>query len=601
MISGIVTNGNGAPVLNVTVTLRGWGPCTHYYADASVRTGADGSFGFDGVGPDPEKTRWRVSLSDDDWVATPVFAVPGQNDVRIVAHRGAVIRGSIVYPDGTPAANALVRSDAWPDEVRADGRGRFEARAVPPGTQRITATARSPEGMDVGWRGSVDVDVIDGSSTDGIRLVVGADPGRSFISVEVFEADGTPYPAADVKLWCECVEVDADPVPGGALCVHVPPGTLLTMTATVTTETMTSCARSDTPVPTSESPRAEPYVLRLGPIGVLRLRLEDAAGDPVALSRATVVADRQPSLDGDVPLAADETFTATIRVPGFAARSVRFEPPQPRAREETVRLRPASGLRGRIVGANGGAVPGTAGVSARVVGDSDGVETLSASIDAGGRFLLDEAPAGRATLLVSLDGRPAVRREYDLPAGDILDVGEIVMPALVTTRFIVVSGEGRPLGGAVVSFLDPGGAPFGPLTTSRSDGTFEVVAATAAPMQVLVSRAGYGTRVVDRSCDADQQQRISLGVAGRVHVLAPAVTDAGPRRVEVIIPGAPLVRWTPAEVGSSGSGGLRTPEGVVFDGFPAGPVEIRLVTSQRRLSRLVDVVAGATVECRFGP
>jgi hypothetical protein len=599
-ISGVVVDADGAPLAGVDVALRGWGVCTNYFADDDHRTGPDGAFEFEGIGADPSETPWRLDFADAKWTASPVFATPGRADVRLVAYRAAVVRGVVTYPDGKVPSHASVTWDASAHETFIDGDGWFEALGVLPGRHTITAVAFSPEGMNVGWRGSAVVDVPEGGTVEDVRITVAPDPSTSFVFARVIDATGAPQPFADVTAWHDGIALGRSYQfdPRGLLFVAVPPGTPVVVTAHCYTETVHGCARTETPVLTSATPPKEPFDLRLGPMGTLCLRLVDPEGHEIPTDRATIQTEAAANPDGTYVLAADATFGATIRVPGLADKSVGFAPPQPLHREETVQLAPATRVAGRFVRAGGTPASGTATVT--LVADERETDTADASPGDDGRFVVDSLPAGYARLVAKNGEDVVVYREFDLVAGAPADLGDVVVPERATLRLRVVDESGRPLGGAEATLVDPSGGSVTGATSSRPDGTFEFRAAIGLPSRVLVRRSGFATRLVEPVAPGAEPQSIVLGAAGSVRVRAAAVADAGDLRVEAAAAGAPSWRWSPTQADGTASGDLRGADGAVYVDLPPGAVEISLVTPRRRLVRTVDVVAGKTVDCAFG-
>jgi hypothetical protein len=590
-ISGVVVDGGGKPLANIDVELRGWGDCTSYYADGDRRTEPDGTFSFDGVGSDPTDTPWRLSVCDEQLAAEPVFATPGQSDVRLVARRAAVVRGVVAYPNGKPPSSDAEVGDGGEHVFTGEG-GAFELAGVPPGRRTITASALSPEGMNVGWRGAVVVDLPEGGKVEDVHITVAPDAGTSFVFARAVDADGTPLPGADVKAWRDGVEFGGSYQfePRGLLFVELPPGTPVMLAAKLYTEALHASACTEKPVLTSAAPPTEPIELRLVRQGTLRLHLVDPDGGDVPLDRAAIETESKPRPDGTYPLDADETFKAKVRVPGFADRSVRLAPPQSPLRDETVRLARGTRVVGRVVAAEGRPLPQSLAVSASVENEAE-----NASVADDGRFEIATLPPGRAWLLVKDGDDDIIWRDFDLAAGTPTDLGDLVLPEPATLRFLLVDGGGRPLGGVEASFLDPTGGTVRPATSSRADGTFDVVAPNGFPMRVLLKRRGFATQFVDPVLRGDTPQRVVLGPSGAVRVLASAVRDPGARRVEA---GPPDRCWTPRS--SDLGGDLVGAEGAVYDDLPPGPVEVALITPRRRLVRTIDVVAGQTIDCVFG-
>jgi hypothetical protein len=594
LVSGVVVDGDGSPLGGVRVALRGYGnAASDYPADGDRRTKHDGSFVFDGVDPDPSYPTWWIECECDGRASTRDVVVPGQTDVRIVMRRATTVRGVVAYEDGAPVKGAGISNL----EAKTGEDGRFEIAGVGPGRLKIDASAPSPGDSPETAHGSVAIDVAEGVAVENVRITLALDPAESFVRVHVVDPDGSAVNRADVHAWIDgqpddaaSLETSGDGI--AELRVGTAPGGSVVVTASLAPRS----ARTVTPATTGAWPPKETVELRLGPPGALRLRLVDSAGRDVALDSAEVVAGANSQPDGTYALRADEPFTATIYAPGYATHDVKFDPPQPPVREETVRLDSATRIVGRVLGADGKPVPVSAHVDADVTTKDGAEQSASPGVEDDGTFEIATLPAGRARLRVIDQEEVLIYREFDVAVGTPADVGELRIPERVPVRGVVTDGAGKPLPGAQISFADAGGTTAFPATTTRPDGSFDVLAPKGLGLRITVRRSPFATRLLEAEVGVADALRVVLGPAGAVRVRSAAVRDAGDRSVEASIPGGVGGAWSPHRRMDP----VSSDTDCVYDDLPPGPVEITLVTVRRRLVRKAEVVVGQTADCVFG-
>ena len=591
-LAGVVVDGHGDPLAEVSVLLMKMGPSDPERSAERRRTGPDGAFAFDGLDPASGEFCW-VLARGRGWPDASVRATAGETGVRVVMRRPATIRGIVVLPDGRPANGAIVLGR----NTGADGR--FEITQAEPGQQKLEAFASSPEDPVMQLRGATTVEVSEGGVLENVRITLAPPTSTSYVSVRVLFADGSPYWGEGVTAWQDGEEVGNGSTgrDGTALViVHLPAGASVDVTAS----DEDVCARTDKPVVTRAGSPLPTTELQLGPPGVLRLHLVDGDGKEVPLDRAEIMesdADEFHSLaDSTLALRTDEPWFARIRVPGFSERRLRFDPPHPALREETVRLEPACRIVGRVIGPDGRPRAGAFVVVRRGEVGWFGRNTA----DADGRFEIDSSPAGPATLLVIDDDRAVAFLRTFTAASARTDLGDLVLTERRPLRFLVADGAGHPLGGAQAYFRTSADWLAARPTTSRPDGTLDARVAAGVPCRVLVRRPGFATQIVDATADAPQPIRVTLAPGGAVRVRVAATAAPGHRHVEAQLPASPSLSWWPLAPYSDPTDVLASEDGAVFADLPPGPVEIAVVTDRRRLVRTVEVVAGKTVDCVFG-
>ncbi len=592
-IAGVVVDGEGAPLAGVLVSLDG----QRHGGEHEMRTSADGAFTFDGL--DPRPTEWELEGALEGWAGDAARPETGQIDARLVLRRASVVRGFVVREDGTavPAGRIVAIGELT---ASTDEHGRFALTGVPPGLRTVAATVALP-GEPRERVGEISVDVPEGGTVDGVEIVVRPDAQRAFVLLHVRDADGAPVREFGGALWTtdlapgerwtpatrKTLATSFGATDGSGVhlaTVRRPPGTAVVVAVSADRRSSSACVERT--VATQAGPNFDPVVIRPGPLSRLRLRLVDPEGREVPFDPARV---SNPWMygyvgDGTYELTHSGAFQVTLRMPGFAAHPVTFDPPHPDVREETVRLVWASVVRVRAITAEGASAP-EAFVTITCAAPR---AVHGAGADDGGWYTFDAVPPGPAVLRVTSDEELAVVHAFDVPAEGI-DLGDVVVPERALRTGVVVDGERGGVAGAQVIVVDAFDAKDVSTTSTRADGSFDLRLARGLPFRLRISRHGFGTTTVDAATAGADPLRIALGPAGRVRIAPPAVVADVPRSVTARRPGADL-EWEPQASDESA---------MVYDDLPAGPVELTLRHASGEHVRRVVVVPGQTVECVF--
>ncbi len=588
VVRGIVVDELGEPLAGIAVDMD----------QESRRTDERGAFEFIGLDV------WNWTYGDGLWLRADapglcggehVNVWPGDVDVRVVLRKSGTVRGVVVDTSDAPVEGAHVYR-----RVVTDADGRFEISDFESGRQFISADVKSAVDGRASHSGSLYVDVPRGGVVEGVRIVVEPEPSESFVRIRVVDEQGAPAARADVIAWVGDEQITDNRVgDDGTRVVRIRPrpGLRLRVAALANGPPIRDAFVELDITPTSTAPF--PTVdLQLGPPGRLALRAVDTNGRPVPLDPAFIESLNGLSLgaDGTWELPAITRFYSDLLVPGFARRTLRFDPPHARPREETIVLLPTARVFGRVVDHRGGPAPDTVNVLAAIdVPGTDRWEWGDVSLDEDGHFEMTALPPGDAYFRV-FDVKDVLHYDaFTIHPGVDVDLGTIELAASATLTGSVTRPGGAPIGGALLRVLDRGGRELGDAVTTRSDGAFRIRVAAAMPVGVRVSRPGFGTRQIETMPTSTPLQ-INLGPPGRICVHDDDVEfPPGSWSIEARVPGTNWT-WRPVEPDDVDA----DDEGDLYDDLPAGPLEIVLhLGDGRELVQRVDVVPGSTVECVF--
>jgi hypothetical protein len=529
-------------------------------------SGSDGAFVFEDVVDEEMGLR----ASAEGYVSEGSAAVaPGDMDLRIVLYRPRALAGIVVFPDGSPVAGARV-GWGWAD-VLTGADGEFNLPDVPPGRHELWA---SVEARDRRWWVESVVEVKADGAHAPLRLVLEAKP-RSWVRVLVLDRARAPVSGATVGDGPLARRTDDE---GRAvIAFDVAPGTQVEVRVQgmelgdVRTGGLLPGAAC---VVTAGDRHGEEVVLRPREPRLVTIVARDSHGaalphdatprikvfDPVVLrERDSVVVARDPLQAG---------LSVSVSAPGFVDQYARG--PVPADDRFEVRLAAAGAISCRLVDDTGAAV-------------LDGfVRTAGASTgqaEADGSYLLHGVPAGRAAVSAGRKDIAGVRTETEVRAGEVADLGVLVLrpPRVLSGR--VTDRRGRPVGGARVTAHEEVAGAF-----SRADGSFRLVMAPWFEGRVLATKPGYGA-VHRPAADATA---LALPGEGRV-------------RVEVRFPAGRPAAWSfdardPA-TGFRWSPEWQKIEGTTYlvKGLPPGRLFLIVATLPRDAETEVVVVEGETV------
>ena len=256
---------------------------------------------------------------------------------------------------------------------------------------------------------------------------------------------------------------------------------------------------------------AKAVVWDLGEIDVadgltVQFQVTDLEGEPIAGAR---VAGRQ----GETP-ASLINYEATTDAAGFAAlsgfsvgESVRLTCRQPgyRTFEQdypllpvlvSCALEPLAGVRGEVLAIDGALPPGTrVSAEAITVEPAAKADPSPVSVDAGGRFTLDQLAAGEYLLKAAAPGFEVETRTITLVPGERLELETIVLLYGRALEARVVDAEtGEPIAGAELSAASPPGAAR---EVSDEDGELVLATRTRETLILRLSADGYAPREVE--------------------------------------------------------------------------------------------------------
>ena len=192
-LSGVVVDGEGEPVPGVRITIDMKDTDLNFHRK-NMESRPDGTFWFGSL--NRGKIDLRVERPPSPWIAPPALEVEaGDTDVRVTLIRGGTIRGTVLDPDGKPAANAKVtwygpRGKSISALSGTDGR--FELFPVPPEV-RGSVNAMPPADAKVPLIGALVADARAGTHEIELQLSPGA-----LVEGEVTGPDGEAIPGVVV-------------------------------------------------------------------------------------------------------------------------------------------------------------------------------------------------------------------------------------------------------------------------------------------------------------------------------------------------------------------------------------------------------------------
>ncbi|GMV92886.1 MAG: hypothetical protein AMXMBFR82_26640 [Candidatus Hydrogenedentota bacterium] len=227
-VRGVVVNEAGQPIAGALIFAGGMPEDSTPETGASTRTGADGAFSLEGVGPDVEQVTAYHAHYAPGSSSLPVHDAT----LRIVLASPAAVRG-VVTLDGIPLAEEWVRLEyrqAGPiasEEAATDAAGAFGFAGLPPGDVQIsvshwselesgnlqyelTRQARIVSGSE----STVDLALQSGASGIGGSVLIGGVPARSGeveITVHTAHGDFSRTASIDAGGWYSLSNIPAGP------------------------------------------------------------------------------------------------------------------------------------------------------------------------------------------------------------------------------------------------------------------------------------------------------------------------------------------------------------------------------------------------------
>jgi len=563
-IAGVVVDGDGEGIEGASLTLN-----ESLLPKRTTTSGALGRFAFDDVG-DEEMNLFVEVPGFRDWF----IVTPGDTDIRIVIRGSASIAGAVVFPDGAPAAGAKVNG------VTADVNGRFTIGSIQPRSCELWATV---EAKDRRWEAKSAVEVAADGTYAPIRLVLEPLP-RSWINVRVVELDGSPVGKAQVVYLGMVGKAVTDDEGRVALGLDVVSGTKATVWVVGAKR---EDGRFPGKAPAVTGPRDGPEVV-LSPRDPLLVTVAARGPNGGALPAGVTTRinafgttilreDRDEAVVAVDPLASE--FSVLVTAQGFADGYVRG--PLPTDGYVEVRLHGTGTIVCRLADAQGAASDGfvrawvpRAGLSETTESGPDGV------------FQVAEVPSGHAIVTAGrVHDLPLARTEADVRAGEVTDLGTLVLGAPHVLSGRVTDAGGRPVGGARVYAVEGDDETQ---VFSRSDGTFRIEVPPWFDGYVLASKPGHGSALRKASGTLDLVMPSEGKV--RLKVRMPPLKDGASRGWSIVVRDPSNgFQWHPREW--EGLGDFTE----LISGLPPGRLVFVLETIPKSGETEVVVVAGQTV------
>jgi protocatechuate 3,4-dioxygenase beta subunit len=523
--------------------------------------------------------------------------------VDLTLFPAATVRGTVLDPDGQPAAGATVQAvgSRHPMAETTDGQGRFVLEGLAAGTYTLVATAprRAPGvaanvALDRRSEAQVELRLGAGARVTG-RLVDGRErPLAGRVAIGMLDGEQAPFVLAS--------QLSAEPGVDGRFSIDmVPAGE----------HTLSTFAPGQGMKLVELTVRATDRVVDVGdvllePGLVIRGRVRNSTGQPIedaslhAYSSRGVGMPARSEADGSFVLAVLEQapHRVTVEAPGYARAT---QPAEPGADPVEIVLERGAVLSGLVVDDRSRPLD-TFRVLARPVEERgwNRVPRSEEVTSEEGRFRLDRLASGAFAVTVTAPEHapttvPAVR----VAAGAEVDLGTIKLAAGGVVRGSVVDESGAFVAGASVTVRAQNRERFAgsePQGTTDSAGAFEIKGVAAGSAQVIATHPNFAASeavFVEVDAKGASDVRLVLSQGGRV--------AGSVRRRD----GAPLsamqVRVNPSRRGSADTFAPLLADGTFsVDHVPAGSATVVAMPIGGRglqmsaLSRQVDVRDGET-------
>jgi len=602
-LAGVVVDEEGDPVVGASLRLdEEEFECRHL-------SDPEGRFAFDGIPMDrfPGGARVDLLASREGYLPNRVSVIPGDRDLRVALRRPRTASGRVTLPDGSPAAGLTVEAGAdgvpgrWHWRAYTDEAGRFRIEGLPPGPIRLETFL---------WRAHPEVPERKVRVFGAARTVVmhpdGPDPEialllepvpTSFVSLEGLGPDGrslgrlgsdqvlTEFGSVAVSYGSK-PEVTSYPFPPGtpvrvtvqpSMGEGVPPG----------------LGRVRRTVLTTASPTDPPTAIRMPAPTLLKVRVRDAAGKPLAVPTRIHVTD----VPGETEFAGEETrpgergFVVPAGTMLLVTAWASDHGPEYRRHEKAevpdalkIRLRGTGRIRGRLV------MP--PGEERRILDVFEELKFWGVGLEPGpdGSFDLKDVPARRIKIATTLDGVEILIRVVDVEPGEVVDLGEIRVNALPRLTGRVSDLSGRPLPALATLWSRKGYEAVG-TAAAAPDGRFELPFTPVPDGWVEVSAPRMGRAFFAATTRLTGPLEVRLRPEGRIRLrLKPEMRWPD---ITVTLPGG-VATWHPPVESALGPDGRPCR---LLRELPDGPLTITVARwrdGKRTVAgeTEVDVVAG---------
>ncbi|MHA7631399.1 carboxypeptidase regulatory-like domain-containing protein [Corallococcus sp. M7] len=436
-VAGRVVDGAGKPLRAVSLS---WIPADTTAPRLDVVGSPDGSYLFEGMGPDPGVLLARRKGYSDE---RRVFDAP-PSDLTLVMREQGALRVTAFAPDGRPvtaprlmvkALEPVAKEGAWIDEHVKEAR---MYRGLEAGRYRVTFT--HPLGGRAEWIRSSEVEIVAGQTRElTLRFegVVEREPLRG----RVTDADGRPLadvwlsassgdPKKDAFAGEDSTRTDAE---GRFTLEHLPQGP-------VRVEVSSGVAKVEL------EPDAKDVLLERRPSPFVEGRVLGPDGKP--LTRFTVNSKAYEDPEGRYRYTLEGPWPEGLvfEAEGLASVRKRVEPRAERTVLPDVSLKAGRTVRVRLVREDGQPAVSMGWVVPRPLPGRESTFAWSQpflKVDADGRYVLEDVP--REPFILDADTQEEGAASQPLGS----DVEEVTMP-LVPDAFVegtVADEAGRPLQG----------------------------------------------------------------------------------------------------------------------------------------------------------
>lgn len=489
-----------------------------------MTTDERGAFRLEGL----ELYPLEFHVSAEGYATAEVEANPGDEEVRVVMQRHGALRGSVLFPDGTPAPRARVCDIHANRAVSCDDAGRFLLEGLPPGPRTFNVTAeRQPKGGALCSEATLEI----GGGATAEKDFTLEERRFSHLWLRVLDVDGLPAKNwhAQIGFGTRRHSIATDASGEAAAGCDVPPGTEVATLAS--SDPKRGLPTSPMPLVTTTDALSRPQTVRLVPAPTFEIVAQESGGGALPADRRVrimVGAElSQVSVSHDRARFAFDPcgvmgFLFAIEGPGYVRHWEELKRAPVAGERVEVRLARGGSASGRVARADRNGLT----VAAKCIGERPCWVRVDVTGDA---FEIPGIPPGPFLLYVKAGRLPQeCAGSYAVRADENLDLGTVAVPPPRWVQGRVLGGNGRGLGGAEIEVHDgiEGSPEEGATYYTSADGSFRVPATSSGTPLLLLRKRGFATRGVRLRGNESPVVTMEPGATLALRILHPPTEDA---------------------------------------------------------------------------